>query len=128
VPILEGWAKAEAGTTPCAVVIAQREYEARFLASLESLRGKCGIRRNASAPPEPEAPRGAKEKLEEYMEPGLTYSETADQASLTAAFDLAAAYVQCRSFRRMVKVFGVLAAGAGYCLPDWPPPAWSKGV
>lgn len=126
-PTLEKWAADEAGGVPCAVVIACREYEAWFLAALDSLRGKGRIRRDAIAPPNPEAPRGAKEKLEEYMEPGATYDETTDQPRLTASFDLAAAYRHCRSFRKMTKAFGVLASGVGAILSDWPPSTWSEG-
>ncbi len=123
-PSLERWAKVAAGNIPCAIVIAHREYEAWFLATVESLRGRRGIRRDAVAHPDPETPRGAKEELEERMETGCTYSETTDQTPLTVAFDMATAYARCRSFRRMTKAFGTLATGAGVRLQNWPPPAW----
>lgn len=123
-PVLESWARTEAGDIPCAVVMAHREYEAWFLASIESLRGKRGIRRDAEAHPNPEIPRGAKSELEECMEPGSAYSETTDQTPLTVAFDMAKAYARCRSFQRMTKAFGTLVTGAGVRLQNWPPPAW----
>ena len=58
------------------------------------------------------------------MDPGRTYTETQDQPALTALFDLAAAYRSCRSFRRMVRAFGLLAASAGVEISSWPPPSW----
>jgi hypothetical protein len=124
-PEIHEWAQNEAGTVPVAVVIACREYEAWFLASVESLRGFRGILPAATSHPEPEFPRGAKEQLEERMEAGRSYSETADQASLTARFDMASAYARCRSFRRMVRVFGLLVSATGKPVQDWPPPTWT---
>ena len=69
--------------------MAYREYEAWFLASIESLRGQRGIRQDAQSHPAPEEPRGAKGQLEARLEQGRSYSETADQAALSATFDLA---------------------------------------
>ena len=117
-PRIQAWAQEEAGHPRCAVVIAQREYEAWFLASLTSLRGIRSIPPDAAPPLEPEAIRGAKERL------GRGYDQADDQAALTAVFDLAAAYRSCRSFRRMVRAFGLLAEGTGIPLADWPPPSW----
>lgn len=124
-PAIEGWAQNEAGTVPVVVVIACREYEAWFLASIESLRGFRGILPGATSHPDPEFPRGAKEQLEDRMEVGRSYSETTDQAPITAKFDMEAAYASCRSFRRMVRAFGLLVSAAGQPLQGWPPPAWA---
>lgn len=121
-PKIGGWVGMEAGI-PCAVVIAQREYEAWFLASLESLRGRRGIRSDSLSLANPEEVRGAKERLQTQMA-GRVYRETADQPALTARFDMASAYRRCRSFRRMVRAFGLLAAGAGISLEEWPPASW----
>lgn len=115
----------QAGNVACAVVLANREYEAWFLASLSALRGNRGIREDAMAPPEPESVRGAKERLTGCM--GRAYSETRDQAALSAVFDLAAAYRSCRSFRRLVRAFGIVASGAGANLQEWPPSSWIAG-
>ncbi len=71
----------------------------------------------------PEEVRGAKERLQTQMA-GRIYRERADQAALTAQFNMAAAYRRCRSFRRMVRAFGLLAEGAGAPLQDWPPASW----
>jgi Domain of unknown function (DUF4276) len=119
--LLQAWAKAEAREVPCEVVIAHCEYEAWFLASLEPLRGLSGVRADAVSPPDPESIRGAKEKLRAYR-PG--YVPVPDQASLSAAFDLVAAYRSCRSFRRLVNAFGIVASQAGATLGEWPPPSW----
>jgi hypothetical protein len=102
--------------------MAYREYEAWFLASIESLRGKRGIRQDAESHPNPEQPTGAKGQLEDQMQQGRSYSETADQPALSAEFDMKPAYQKCRSFRHLVKVFGELATAAGVSpQANWPP-------
>jgi hypothetical protein len=126
-PRAQGWAAEEAGTVPCAVVLANREFEAWFLATLDSLQGRRGIGEHVPSNPDAESVRGAKERLSDAMGPGRTYSETRDQAALTAVFDLAAAHRVCRSFRRMVRAFGLVASGAGAELGEWPPPSWPTG-
>jgi hypothetical protein len=127
-PEILAWAKDEAGTKPCAVVMAYREYEAWFLASIESLRGKRSIRQDAESHPNPEVPKGAKEQLEDRMEAGSSYQETADQPALSAQFDMEPTYRKCRSFRHLVKVFGELATAGGAELGGaWPPAEWLDG-
>jgi len=123
-PCVQTLAQTEARGLPCEVVIAHREYEAWFLGSLESLHGKRGIRGDAVSHPAPESVRGAKERLKTSMERGGSYVEVADQPALTALFDLAAAYRNCRSFRRMIHAFGLLASAAGSEIGEWPPQAW----
>ena len=109
---------------PCEVVVANREYESWFLAAMESLRGHRGIAADAAYPGDPEEPRDAKGRLSRKMVGNRTYSETADQAGLTATMDLAVAHQRCRSFRKMVKVFGELARAAGHGAAQWPPAGW----
>lgn len=123
-PNLEQWANEAAGGTPCVVVIANREYEAWFLASIEALRGRAGILPDAASHPQPEAPRDAKGELERRMLSSASYSPTVDQAALTAHLDLEDAYRRCRSFRKLVSAFGALAAAAGVAPAVWPPAAW----
>ena len=66
-PKVRGWAAAAAGGLPCEVVLPHREYEAWFLAAIESLRTHDLIRTNAESHPNPEQPRGAKEQLKERL-------------------------------------------------------------
>jgi len=110
----------------CRIVIPKREYEAWFLASMESLRGRRHIRSDATSPISPESIRGAKEALEQQMIAGHSYMETVDQAALSAAFDMKQAYLKCRSFKRLVNVFGELLRGMGIDLASWPPPEWTE--
>ncbi len=123
-PEVQTWAQAAASPIPCYVVMATREYEAWFLATIESLQEARGIRADAISHPDPESPRGAKEELRKRMTPNRKYTEKADQPALTAQFDMAMAYQRCRSFRRMVKAFGLLAEGVGIALEQWPPSDW----
>ena len=73
---------------PVAVVLAKREFEAWFLATAESLRGRRSLPANLTAPQDPESIRGAKEWLTDKMPDGQSYSETTDQAALTDLFDM----------------------------------------
>src|SRR5262245_50144415 len=75
-------------------------------------------------PSRPRITPGAKEELRRRMTPNRKYTEKADQSALTAQFDLATAYRRCRSFRRLVNVFGLIAAGTGITLDQWPPTDW----
>lgn len=125
-PRLQRWASEAAVRIPCGVVLAHREYEAWFLASLKSLRGKCGIREDAEPFPFPERPRGAKEAVEAQMRPPASYDEIIDQPSLTAQFDMAMAYGGSRSFRKLVDSFGALMRRMGVDSSVWPP-GWAEG-
>ncbi len=123
-PTLVAWAQEAANPIPSAIVMANREYEAWLLAAVESLQGAVGIRADAESHPDPEAPRDAKGELGSRMRAGSSYLPTADQARLTARFDLASAYRSCRSFRKLVSAFGELAVAAGVAPAEWPPAAW----
>ena len=123
-PTLERWAREVAGGKPCAVVMANREYEAWFLASVEPLRGRCGVLPDATSHPRPEEPRDAKGELERRMLSGTSYSPSVDQVTLTAHLDLERAYRGCRSFRKFVSAFGKLATAAGAVTIAWPPATW----
>ena len=123
-PEFEAWAGEASRDVPCAVVMANREYEAWFLASIESLRDTTHIRADAVDHPEPERPRNAKGEMKKRMEGGR-YLATVHQAPLTASFDLAAAYRRCRSFRRLVRAFGVLLEASDVLPTPWPPAEWT---
>ncbi|HEX9593959.1 MAG TPA: DUF4276 family protein [bacterium] len=123
-PTLAAWAQEAANPIPSAIVMANREYEAWLLAAVESLQGVAGIRADAGAHPDPEAPRDAKGELERRMGIGYTYLPTTDQARLTASFDLASAYRSCRSFRKLVGAFGAFLSASGMEPAEWPPAGW----
>lgn len=118
------WAQAAAGKVPSEVVVAYREYETWFLAAIESLRGKYGIRNDAIAPDDPEARRDAKSALEEFMPRDRAYSETGDQPGMSATFNMGIAYRRNRSFRKLVKAVGDVLRQLGQPLQNWPPKEW----
>ena len=123
-PAVQEWAAAEAGGVPCEVVIAHREYEAWFLAAIESLRGHRLIRADALPHSTPEQPRDAKGQLESRMDSAATYLETTDQPALSASFSLADAYRRSRSFRKLVNAFGRLVNSMVQEASEWPPACW----
>lgn len=84
------------------VAIANREYEAWFLAAALSLAGKRGLSGGLQAPAEPDAIRNAKGWLSKHMSEGR-YHEVSDQPALTAVFDLVQARERSRSFRKLAK-------------------------
>jgi hypothetical protein len=86
---------------PSVVVAATRELEAWFLGAKESLRGVHAIRANASSPPNPEAIRGAKERLTSNMEGNRRYLEVDDQPAFAEKVDLALALERCPSLQRL---------------------------
>ncbi|MDP2783496.1 MAG: DUF4276 family protein [Sulfurimicrobium sp.] len=82
------------------VVLANREYEAWFLASAESLHGQRGFTFDSPQNFEAERPRDAKGWLGERMASG-TYRETTDQSAFSALMDLQQAIEGSRSFRKL---------------------------
>ena len=91
---------------PVAIVVVVRAYEAWFLASIETIRGK-RVKRLAflpddtEPPPEPETVRSPKSWLKERLVAGRFYKETLDMAPLTALLDCALVRRRSRSFRRL---------------------------
>ncbi len=81
-----------------AVVLAKREYEAWFLAAIESLGGKRGLAKNLPEVEDPEAIQGAKEFLKRHMGGSRTYSPRTDQPAMTALFDMQMARGRSPSF------------------------------
>lgn len=83
-----------------AVVLANREYEAWFIAAAASLDGCRGFHSHAKdALIDPELPRNAKGWVREHMPAG--YGKTTDQPAFSARFDLALAHQRSRSFRKL---------------------------
>jgi hypothetical protein len=97
---------------PVAVVLANIEMEGWFLGGKESLRGLCGIKPDAVAPPNPESIRGAKERLSKNMEHGRRYLEVDDQPTLAAYLDFELTRSHCRSFEKFLteakRLFSIL--------------------
>ncbi|HEX3621827.1 MAG TPA: DUF4276 family protein [Acidimicrobiales bacterium] len=102
-PALLATAKPVAAHVKLGVVLAHREFEAWFLAALTSLRGVRAMPSDASFDRDPESVRGAKRAFEALFKPGNYYSETVDQPSYTAAFDLDEARRNSPSFDKFYR-------------------------
>lgn len=87
-------------------VLAKCEYEAWFLASVESIAGNRTLAGDLVAPPDPESIRGAKEWLGRHMQ--TAYRPTADQAAFTARFDIALARRRSPSFDKLWRAVSAL--------------------
>jgi hypothetical protein len=84
------------------VVLANREFEAWFIASAASLNGVRGLTvRPGDEAADPEAPRNAKGWMAIRMPTG--YGETTDQPAFAARMDLDMARARSRSFRKLCK-------------------------
>ena len=105
-------------SVPIAVVCAVHEYEAWFLASLDSVRGSGRLNQDMHYDGNPEAVSGVKGWFTQQMPPGRAYKETIDQASLTSLIDISLARANSRSFRRLCHALEELqsAMGAGLAL------------
>ena len=90
---------------PVAIVLAHREYESWFLASLPSIANKFPNLFNPgnayAAHPAPETKRDAKGWLTSQMN-RKKYIETLHQEQFTMHFDMQAASFGCRSFQRLM--------------------------
>lgn len=93
--------RARALGTGCRIeaALAKCEYETWFVEVVESIAGARGFPPDVSAPEDPEAIRGAKEWLRNRMHG--SYRPTADQAALSAGFDMALARRRSPSFGKM---------------------------
>ena len=95
-----------------AVVLANREFEAWYLAAAPSLAGKHGFPETFSAPADPESPRDCKGALTRARVAGHPYKETVDQAVLASVFDLEMARAVSPSFGKFYREVALLL-GAG---------------
>ncbi len=106
---------------PVAIVYAKCEYEAWFLASLETLRGKYGLPANVTFPEDKiEQIRGAKEWLAKHMPQDRGYSETRDQPAMTSLIDFDLVRKRCRSFQRLEHALEELLSGSAIVTPTRP--------
>jgi hypothetical protein len=82
------------------VVIANREYEAWFIAAAHSLASYRNLAHAPVKPIDPDSPRNAKGWISNHVMGG-NYGETVDQVKLTAAMDIDEALACSRSFRKL---------------------------
>ncbi|WP_283138338.1 DUF4276 family protein [Rhizohabitans arisaemae] len=94
-----------------AVVLANREFEAWFLAAADSLRGCAGLSVDLQAPAAPEQPRGCKEWLSNRRIDGRPYSPKKHQTSLVAQMDLHSARKNSPSFDKLWRDVEYLITG-----------------
>lgn len=83
-----------------AVVLANREFEAWFIASAPSLEGYRGFSVGAQPVPPAEIPRDAKGWMKQRMA-SRSYGPTTDQPAFAARLDLEMARSNSRSFRKL---------------------------
>lgn len=100
--LLERATKASRGR-PVAVVLAHREYESWFLAGIDAIRGHVGIRLDALPPGDPEGIRDAKGRLNSLRDGIPRYSETVDQARLSAVLDVELTRQRAPSFDKLCR-------------------------
>lgn len=97
---------------PVAIVVANREYEAWFIASLETIKGQRNIASDCTFAGDVETRRDAKGWLSNQMPKGKVYRETVDQIALTQKIDIDLAVANSRSFRRLVHAVKELIVAA----------------
>ncbi|MET8948575.1 DUF4276 family protein [Streptomyces sp. NPDC004542] len=94
-----------------AVVLANREFEAWFLASAPSLGGRAGLTEDLEVPPNSETLRDCKGWLTHHRRDGVRYRPRVDQAALTQDMDLALARVNSPSFEKFCRDITYLVTG-----------------
>lgn len=97
--------KRAAGIVPhrgISVVLANKEFEAWFIASASSLEGRRGFSLGPKEVPDPESIRGGKEWISACIPEGK-YHEVTDQPAFAAMIDLNVVYEKSRSFRKLCK-------------------------
>jgi hypothetical protein len=82
------------------VVLANREYEAWFIAAARSLDGFRGFAHREDEHVDPEVPRDAKGWVRQHLV-GRSYGETTDQPAFSARMDLEEVFRTSRSFRKL---------------------------
>ena len=92
------------------VVLANREFEAWFIAAAPSLHGCRGFTFDPNDSIDPELPRHAKGWIEARMV-SRKYGETTDQPAFTARMDLQQAHEHSRSFRKLCSEWDLRVGG-----------------
>lgn len=93
------------------VVLANREFEAWFIAAARSLDGYRGFRLSEHETVDPETPRDAKGWLRERMNSGK-YRETLDQPAFASEIDLQETFDNSRSFRKLCTEWELQMSGS----------------
>lgn len=94
------------------VVLANREYEAWFIAAAESLQGHRGFTYDPAKLVDPEQPRDAKGWIKACMA-NRSYGETTDQPAFSAQINLQLAFDRSRSFRKLCSEWRKRSLAAG---------------
>lgn len=102
-PRLLAWSREAREDLRVSVVLAEREFEAWFLAAADSLAGRRGLPPDLTAPEAPESVSDAKGWLGDRM--GRRYSPMIDQPALAAVFDVEAARGRASSFDKLLREF-----------------------
>jgi len=102
-PELLARARAARDDKRISVVLANREFEAWFLAAAPSLAGLHGLSNKFARPINPEIPRDCKGFLTKARIKGHPYKETVDQAPLAAIFDMKMAREHSDSFNKFYR-------------------------
>lgn len=102
-PLLLARAQAARPDKQVSVVLANREFEAWFLAAAPSLAGQFGFPAEFARTQNPETPRDCKGLLTKARPKGQPYKETVDQAPLTSVFDLKMAREHSDSFDKFYR-------------------------
>jgi len=84
------------------VVLANKEFEAWFIASVDSFNGRRGFALGKTVVPDAESIRGGKEWISKHI-PAGKYHEVTDQPAFAALIDLDAVHEKSRSFRKLCK-------------------------
>jgi len=95
-----------------AVILAHREFEAWFLASASSLKGRCGLNNSIEDHPTPEEIQDCKRWLKNQMAASSKYEEPVDQPALAAVFALAIARQRSPSFDKFWRDLGSICRTA----------------
>jgi hypothetical protein len=94
-----------------AVVLANREFEAWFLASAPSLAGRAGLAEHLVVPANSETLRDCKGWLTHHRRDGVRYRPRVDQPALTHEMDLDLARVNSPSFDKLCRDITYLITG-----------------
>jgi len=102
-------------SAPAVVSVAVREYEAWFLAGIESLRSHPSVRDDATYEGDCEAPRNPKQRLETLMTE--SYGSVRHQVAFNAQLDLDEVASRSASFRRFLDSVAAMVGPGGESVP-----------